>query len=334
MDAAGVEALVAAGRVLDAVDELTRLAERSPDPAHDRRLVELRHLAFDVLDRSPGRATWPPSYDDPFPDDDGLVCIDAAELDHEVVGGAVTRHGCLRVDGLVDAPGVARLRAAIDEAFESRERHRAAVAAGDPPPDEAGAAFSPFAVGAERAAGFGGDVFVRTCDAPGALREVASVLDRTGVADVVTAYFGERPAMIANKWILRRSPSGVATSDFHQDGAFLGGGIRALDVWIALSDCGPGTGRPGIDLVPRRFPLLEPGEASLFRWSLDEATVARAMPGAAVERPVLRAGDALVFDELLPHRTTPGEGLGERHAIESWFVAPSSYPDRHVPLVL
>jgi hypothetical protein len=42
----------------------------------------------------------------------------------------------------------------------------------------------------------------------------------------------------------------------------------------------------------------------------------------------------MFFDERLPHRTTQGLDLGYRYAIESWFVAPSSYPAKHVPVVL
>ena len=155
----------------------------------------------------------------------------------------------------------------------------------------------------------------------------------TTVSAAVTEYLGERPAMIANKWVLRRSPSGKAGTDYHQDGAFLGEGIRTVDCWIALTDCGPGTGRPAIDLVPRRFPLIPPGEGAAFTWSITEQAVHAAAPDAPVASPVFRAGDAIFFDEVLPHRTSVGLDLGERYAIESWFVAPSCYPAGQVPLV-
>jgi hypothetical protein len=49
---------------------------------------------------------------------------------------------------------------------------------------------------------------------------------------------------------------------------------------------------------------------------------------------VFAPGDALFFDERLPHRTTVGLDLSTRYAIESWFVAKSSYPSKHVPIVL
>ena len=69
-------------------------------------------------------------------------------------------------------------------------------------------------------------------------------------------------------------------------------------------------------------------------WSLAEDVVMAASGGAALSAPTFAAGDALFFDELLPHRTGRGRSLGTRYAVESWFVAPSSYPDSHVPLVL
>jgi hypothetical protein len=190
-------------------------------------------------------------------------------------------------------------------------------------------------VGQERAAGFGADGFVRAVDAPVALRELAGAFSDAGVVDTVSGYLGERPVMIANKWVLRLSPTGKIGTDYHQDGAFLGAGIRTVNCWIALSDCGPGTGRPAMDVIPRRSPgvLTSPPDAA-FPWSLTEAAVADAMPGAPVASPTFAAGDALFFDELLAHRTSVGVDLDERYAIESWFVAPSSYPDRHVPVVL
>lgn len=317
------DALVAEGRALDAVDELTAHLRAQRDPTVERRLVALRHQAFGQLPGEPGHRSWPREVGDPFPGEAGIPTVAAAALDADTLAGALAHHGCLRVDGLLDADQVARMVELIDAAFDEREH-----AAGR------GSTFVPFELGLERATGFGHGEFVRVVDVPAALFELSELFALTGLTDVVTEHLGERPAMIANKWVLRRSPSGKLGPDFHQDGAFLGTGIRTVDCWIALSDCGPGTGRPAMDVVPRRFPLLDAGEGAAFHWSLHPDTVASAVPGAQIASPTFRAGDALLFDELLPHRTTVGTELGERYAIESWFVAPSSYPDRHVPVVL
>ena len=122
--------------------------------------------------------------------------------------------------------------------------------------------------------------------------------------------------------------------DFHQDGAFLGEGIRTVDTWIALSACGPGTGATAIDLVPRRFEVLPTGEGALLPWALAERMIVDLVGADSVISPTFAPGDALLFDERLVHRTGLGPDVAPRYAIESWFVAPSVYPEQHVPIVL
>jgi hypothetical protein len=322
------------GRVLEAVDDLTGVYQQDPDHRVACLLVELRHTAFAELSKEPGRPEWPATFPDPFPDRTGLVEIAAGELSAVVLGGAITHHGVLRVNGLLDETTIARLRTRIDRAFEAREHATEETTEGEPlksaPPW-----FVPYEAGRARADGMGRDVFIRVVDSPDALCDLAEVYTATGVRQAVTDYLGERPAMIANKWIMRRSPSGVMLGEYHQDGAFLGVGIRTVDCWIALSHCGPGTGRPAIDLVPRRLDgILPTGEGSAFTWSLAEQTVSDALPDTPPISPVFAPGDALFFDERLPHRTSVGTDLGVRYAIEAWFVAPSSYPDKHLPVVL
>jgi hypothetical protein len=231
---------------------------------------------------------------------------------------------------LLDAESAARFRGFIEAAFAARQR----VVDGEPV-EAVAPWYVPFEKGQQKAAGFGAERFVRAVDVPHALFELVEAFERTGVRDAVATYFNERPAMIANKWVLRRSPSGLPSTDYHQDGAFLGDSIRTVDCWIALSDCGPGTGRPAMDFVPRRFEIMPPGEdGATFPWSLAAETVEQFARGASIASPSFAAGDALFFDERLPHRTSVGTDLTTRYAIESWFVAPSSYPAKHVPVVL
>jgi hypothetical protein len=318
------------GTVLDEIHELTRLNLDQPDPARERRLVQLRNAAFDELDRTPGRPSWPPDLADPFPGVTGIPAIDAKEVSAETIGGGIVHHGCTRVNGLLDTETAARFRDYIERAFAARQR----VVAGGPM-EAAAPWWVPFEKGQKKAAGFGAERFVRTVDVPRALFELVEAFERTGVRDVVGAYFDERPAMIANKWVLRRSPSESLGTDYHQDGAFLGDAIRTVDCWIALSDCGPGTGRPAMDVVPHRFEIIPPGQdGATFPWSLAAQTVERLAGGTSIESPSFAVGDALFFDERLPHRTSVGADLTTRYAIESWFVAPSSYPAKHVPVVL
>ena len=318
------------GRCLQALAALVALNRSRPDAEVERRMVELRHAAFAELSKAPGRPTWPASFPDPFPGLAGLPEVDAAHLTGDLLGGAITNHGCLLVRGLVDVPVVERLRQHIQCAFEARDELAAGASSEAERPW-----FVPFAPGREKAERFARDKFIRTVDAPSVLWEVAEVFENVGLTKVVTDYFEERPAMIANKWVLRRSPSGVVGTDFHQDGAFLGEGIRTVDCWIALSHCGPGTGRPAMDIIPKRFDgVLDDHAGAAFPWSLAETALDGVLAEVPLCSPVFHEGDALLFDELLPHRTTQGLDLGMRYAIESWFVAPSSYPEKHLPIML
>jgi hypothetical protein len=325
---ADVAARASDGDVLAAIDELVQLNRTRRDPRTERLLVEMRHAAFAELPVAPGRPVWPASFDDPFPNEDWLPIATAKQLSGDLLGGAITHHGCLCVQGLLDQESAGRLREQIDRCFEGREQ----VISGQAAESDW---FVPFQPGLAKAQGFAGNKFVRAVDAPRALWDLMEIFTERGIIRAVTEYLGERPAMIANKWVLRRSPAGVAGTDFHQDGAFLGDGIRTVDCWIALSDCGPGTGRPAIELIPRRFDQILPtgGDATLG-WSIAEAVALEAAGDVPLCSPVFAPGDAMFFDEMLPHRTTQGPDLGRRYAVESWFVAPSSYPAKHVPIVL
>jgi ectoine hydroxylase-related dioxygenase (phytanoyl-CoA dioxygenase family) len=137
----------------------------------------------------------------------------------------------------------------------------------------------------------------------------------------------------ANKCTLRRvSPDTVG--GWHQDGAFLGRGIRAVNLWLALSDCG--TDAPGMDLVPRRLDdVVETGGPdAYFDWAAGDAAVERAAGTAGIVRPEFRAGDVLIFDDLMLHRTaTEPTMTADRRAIELWSFSAAAYPDGHIQLV-
>ena len=52
-------------------------------------------------------------------------------------------------------------------------------------------------------------------------------------------------------------------------------------------------------------------------------------------RPLFAPGDVLLFDHLFLHRTASEPTMTDtRYAIESWFFAPSAYPEKQVPIVL
>ena len=152
--------------------------------------------------------------------------------------------------------------------------------------------------------------------------------------EIVTEYLGERPALSVNKGTLRRAAPKVGTEWWHQDGAFLGAGIRSLNIWLSLNDSG--VDAPGLEVVSKRLErIVDAGtEGADFDWSVSDAVVAREA-GDSIASPIFKAGDALLFDHLNLHRTgTTPEMTKTRYATETWFFAPSAYPDpqEQVPL--
>jgi len=328
---ANAEKLVAANRALEAIDLLTQANRTAHDFEIEVRLVQLRHDAFESLPQSNGLADWPPTAPDLFPDVE-LPEVAPKDFTAATLRSGILRHGCLVVRGLVPDARVRQLRNDIEAtmtAFESRERD----AKTNPSPW-----FAPFETGPDCTlkqvrpwvTGGGG---VWTVDSPRALYDTLETFDEIGLADPLTGYLGERPALSVKKWTLRKVPVTSGTN-WHQDGAFLGEGIRTVNCWLTLSRCGDEA--PGLDIVPRRMPEILPTgtDGAIFDWSVGDGVVERVAGGGGVVRPILEAGDAMFFDERFLHRTAADPSMKhDRYAIESWFFAPSRYPRDQIALV-
>jgi Phytanoyl-CoA dioxygenase (PhyH) len=328
---AQVDELVATGRCLDAIQVLHHANREAPDPALERRLAHVRHMAFDQLAPQSSFEEWPPLVDGADPGTAAcLPEITRAELEAEVVRRSILAHGALCVRGLLDHDQVGRFVAGIDTALAVREEGPAAARdqswfAALPLPQDAARS-----LGRNWVAGSGG---VLTADSPRLLFLLFETYEDVGLRRVVSDYLGERPVLSANKCTLRRVPL-TASTDWHQDGAFLGRGIRVLNIWVALTDCG--VDAPGIDLLPRRLDhIVETGTGgAFFDWAVGPAVVERLAADAPVVRPEFRAGDAVLFDDMYLHRTAIEPTMTRaRYAIESWFFAPTAYPAGQVPLV-
>ncbi len=325
------------GRLVEALDLLRQANRADPDPATEAHIVELRHRGFDLLDGGSPLDGWPPSLPDLFPGEEGIPEIGPDELTTERLGSAMVNHGALLVRGLVGPDLVAHLVEGIDLAFEGRDAWEAE-------PDHP---TTPWFVPFEPQGRFAGELsrtFVReggavwTGDSPRVLFDVLENYDRVGLAEVIGGYLGERPVISLRKSTVRRVPPDLAHADWHQDGAFLGADVRSVNVWLALTDCGGDADAPGLDYLPRRVDhVLETGtEGAYFNWSVGHDLVCRLADemAAPIVRPAFHAGDALLFDDVFLHRTGIGEHLSRpRYAIESWFFAPSRYPDDQIPLV-
>jgi hypothetical protein len=317
-----VDELIDAGRLVDAIEALTETNRSERDPAVDRRILDLRFAAFEQAPRLTEPPPWPDSVPDLFPGE--LVPeIDRDELTVETLRSGIEHHGSLLVRGLLDDDRSQRLRDGIDRAMAAHDES----VDGSVSPELAGWYDpSPECPGVDRGwkAKAGA---VLAVDSPPALFDLIEILGETGLTDLARAHFDEPPMLLALKTTLRkvRHDGAFRPGDWHQDGSFMGTGIRSLNIWFALSRCGDVA--PGLDIVGRRIDhLAESGtEGALAAWTVGHAVAEREANGTIV-RPIFHPGDALVFDHLMLHRTalTP-EMDQDRHAVETWLFAPSTY---------
>src|SRR5829696_2132615 len=91
------DSLAERGRYLEAIEQLTEANRPDRDFEIEKRLVRLRNLAYEELDRSPTQSPWPddgPSERDP---NEQLPPISRDELTPELVRDRILRYGCAYV---------------------------------------------------------------------------------------------------------------------------------------------------------------------------------------------------------------------------------------------
>lgn len=321
------------GSVLSQLAELTEANRREPDPARERRLVRLRHDAFSELDSDEPGPLPEPDFD-AIETVDGMPSVPLERFTPEALRAGVLTSGCLLIRGVLTRGRCEEIIGLIDRAFEACEAAGDDPAPGDP-------YYSPLAVGSgtynlarqrQWVTSAGG---LWTADSPRVTFALIDAFATSGLLDAIGGYIGQRPAVSANKWTLRKVAPGT-DGDWHQDGAFLGRDIRAMNIWLALTDCG--VDAPGMDLVMRRFDeIVETGtKGARFDWSVSPAKVDELLgPGESVLSPAFQAGDVLLFDQMFLHKTGESTGMTkDRYAIETWCFAPGAYPENQVPLVL
>lgn len=322
------------------LDELMATNRAGADAAIEKRIVQLRHEAFARLDRAP-TADSPAPVDDgrptgELPKPDGLPEVDAAALTTDSIRDGILGGGSLLIRGLLDPERAQRMREGIDQTFAGRDALLQGADVSETTPW-----FDPFAPSPDYSLDAAqwnrmkvGGHAVWAPDSPRMMFELLDAFEESGLSNLISGYLGERPALSMNKSVLRRVSPDSGT-DWHQDGAFLGQGIRTCNVWIALSRCGDIA--PGLDIVSRRYnEIIETGtEGAVFPWAVSPAKVEESRQDATIARPTFEPGDAVLFDHFCLHRTAVGEGMTEdRYATETWCFAPSVYPDETVPLVL
>ena len=159
--------------------------------------------------------------------------------------------------------------------------------------------------------------------------------ERFRLKELCELYFGEPALLSVKKWVLRRIEPLARAADWHQDGAFMGAGVKSLNLWIALSECGGNATAPGLDIMPGRFNrIVETGtEGAAFKWSVGEKAASDAANNQLPLTPKFNPGDAVFFDHFNLHRTSFSPSFTDaRYAIECWFLGESEYPKKQVPL--
>ncbi len=331
--------LARAGRHLDAIALLSDANRHERDRSIERRLVELRFEAFRRGAHPPARLSPADTVEDLFT---GQLIpeIRGQDLTVQRVRSAIRNHGSLMVRGLVRPHDAVRLKSDIDAAFEAFDARANADTpehvAGWYEPIEIHHVTDSLRVQKRR----NGGLFA--VESPPVLFDLIEILTTAGVGDLAREFLGEDPWILARKVTLRRMPHD-GSGAWHQDGAFMGKDLRALNIWLALSHCG--TDAPSLDVVGRRIDhIVPPGGAS--KSYAVSAERAEEIGAGAIVRPVFEPGDALVFDHMCLHRTgRDPNATKDRYAIETWLMAPSSYaamtsrveegfqPDDQVPLV-
>lgn len=305
---------------------------RKDVPAANRRTVLLspevaaaleqrreRHAKAKARKLDSVRPDWPPVYADPFPELSGVVPeIDAAELTVDIMGGAVAHHGLLLVRGLFSAQQVADVRAVQDKVNEASLRGE---------PDTSGW-YMPFNGGHdnEQALRRHGEKTGANwlADSPLGMARVLRCLECAGVIALLSEYFQQRPVLSMQKSVLRAVQPQATITGWHQDGSFMGDGVRTMNVWVALSPCGGPVPASGLELIPRRYEEIFSADGSLGRGAVSFSKVEELMHDCPSVNPEFAAGDALIFDEHLLHRTSLEPGLTDvRYALECWLFAPS-----------
>ena len=352
-DLEAIEELVRAESYLEAIDALSVSNSLYPSSEAETRLLQLRHEALFHMKPISSLSSWPPDSEDLYHNIDGIPEIGRKEFNVENLRAAIFNNGSLIVRNLISSAEVQDLVNDIEKAIETYD----AASAGEPL-ENCKPWFVPFKSSANlEDAEFSSDIlavnhsrsFVRNgggvlaAESPRAFERFISLLRKNSVISIIEEFLGERPALSVKKTTLRRvSPlSSDGFKDFfgangwHQDGAFLGDGIRTVNLWIALSDCG--IDAPTMDMVPVRLHEIVPTgtQGAAFNWSVSREIVDQVSQSSAPVRLQFKAGDAILFDEMNLHCTAIAQGMTkDRYAIEAWFFAPSCYPMEQLPLIV
>ena len=324
-----------------AVELLAAANRKRCDKLLEQRLIDLRIEAFGSISCPAPDISWPPSTSGEYQGAEGLPQIEAAELSVTKLRSGILDAGGLIVRGLMTPELVARMRQAVDNTLAARRDILSGTAANNA--EEWYARSNKVAGGPVQFGSLEGEKYtesgsVWSADSPRAAFEQIEFYKQIGLPQILHEYFNEDAVLSVKKWVLRRvKPNNGNKAGWHQDGRFLGDGIRTVNMWVSLSDCGGDADAPGMDIVagPDKT-IYETGtHGAVFDWTVGQGLVDKIGETAPVLCPRFYPGDALFFDHYNLHRTGFGDNHSQdRYALESWFFASSRAPMKQGPLVL
>jgi len=331
------------GKLKDAIDYLTKANRRSENGKLERTLVDYL-LQIDVPEQSPGSANREQASATIAP----LHCksgdipeIKATQLSAAILREAISRSGYLIVRGLFNDSETKTVRACIDESLSARVNSMDSNDA----PESDWYYPSPYFPGDHVAWSkrdsnkkFERTGSIKVIDSPSGAFKVLELYRKYALKALFEEYFNAVPLLATTKWVFRLITPipGMDNSiggGWHQDGQFMGDGVNALNMWVALSECGDGTSAPGITLLPRRIQeILEYGtRGARLDWVVGGELVQELAQDCGTVSPHFAPGDALFFDHYGLHRSGHGPNQNEnRYALESWFYAQSAHSRNYV----
>lgn len=315
-------------------------ARATHDPDVEAALVQRRfEIGREILERHAGDPRRVPSpveagVADPFPEVRARPPeLSLAELDVDVLRGALAHHGCLLVHDFFPDETMQVLRDDVDRMAIGFDRWMASGQREETPswwvPFAAPGAELPLAL--RSMCGPIGTFYA--ADSPRALLHLVDAFDAAGLPELLASYMDEPVLLGLEKTSLRRVPPAVPNA-WHQDGLRFGVDAGLVNLWVSLCECGPGVA-PTLAVLPKRMGEILPLNAeSPVPWDISPAVVEAAGEGIAPVELTLRPGDALMFDEMLVHSTRTDPAMTHpRYCADAWFFPRSGFPaDLYKPL--
>ena len=317
------------GKLTDALRVLESSNRTSPNLQLQVEIMRLQVAGFNAICESESDVTWPPQFEDVPADPIGIPVATRATLSPDLLRSAIFGHGSLLVRGFLDADFARRMRDVVDLAAEAEIEYARTGAV-----SQWYLPFDKFREGKSLRA-FVQGTGLYAVDSPNGFYQLCEMIRVSGLLKLIQGFFGQRPVISAHKTFLRRLHPGPPIAEFHQDGAFLKGPVRSLNVWISLTSCG--VDAPSIEIVPRRFKdVISSGmNNASFSWTIPESFVYREFPDTPPIAPIFEPGDAIFFDHLCLHRGKRNERMTRaRQSTETWFFSPTAYSSSVLPLYI